>query len=60
MNTCGHNLPLSNKDKGRLLLISQAWLKLANKISRLAGQRNATGRLVRETFKENRPRNAVL
>ncbi|HYQ06980.1 MAG TPA: hypothetical protein VER26_08365 [Xanthobacteraceae bacterium] len=45
----------NNTDKGRLLLISEAWLNLAEKIARLAGQRDATERLVREMFSEYRP-----
>jgi hypothetical protein len=45
----------NNTDKGRLLLISEAWLNLAEKIARLARQRDATERLVREMFSEYRP-----
>ncbi len=44
----------NNNDKGRLLLISEAWLNLADKVSRLAGRRHATERLFRETFSEDR------
>jgi hypothetical protein len=36
------------KDKGRLLLISEAWLELADKISRMARTRSTTEGLVRE------------
>jgi MoxR-like ATPase len=45
----------NNTDKGRLLLISEAWLNLSDKIARLAGRRDATERLVREMFGEHRP-----
>jgi hypothetical protein len=45
----------SNQDKGRLLLISEAWLNLADKVSRLAGRRKTTERLVREMFREAKP-----
>lgn len=45
----------NNTDKSRLLLISEAWLNLAEKIARLAGRRDATERLVREMFSEYRP-----
>ena len=45
----------SNDDKRRLLAISEAWLSLADKLSRLAGRRKATERLFRQIFGENRP-----
>jgi hypothetical protein len=41
-------------DKRRLLVMSQAWLYLADKLSRLAGRQKTTERLVREV-RENRP-----
>jgi hypothetical protein len=44
----------NNQDKSRLLLISEAWLTLADKVSRLAGRRNTTERLVRQMFSEHR------
>jgi hypothetical protein len=44
------------KDKGRLLIMSEAWLNLADKVSRSAGRRKAAERLVREVFGENRPK----
>jgi hypothetical protein len=42
----------NNDDKGRLLAISEAWLNLADKLSRLAKRRKATERLGREVFSE--------
>jgi hypothetical protein len=45
----------NNQDKGRLLVMSEAWLNLANKVSRLAGRRKTTERLVREILGEGRP-----
>ena len=45
----------NNQDKSRLLLISEAWLNLADKVSRLAGPRKTTERLVREMFREAKP-----
>ena len=45
----------NNHDRTRLLVISQAWLKLADKLSRLAGRRKTTERLFRQTLGENRP-----
>ncbi len=43
----------NNTEKGRLLLISEAWLNLAEKVSRVAGRRHATER-IREIFSEGR------
>ena len=43
----------SNDDTRRLLLMSEAWLHLADKASRLAGQLETTERLIREAFSEN-------
>jgi hypothetical protein len=45
----------NDDDKRRLLVISEAWLNLADKLSRLAGRGKATERLFREIFGENRP-----
>jgi hypothetical protein len=42
----------NNDDKGCLLLISQAWLDLADKVSRLTGRRKATEQLVRQELFE--------
>src|SRR5262249_18447690 len=40
----------NDHDKKRLLVISEAWLNLADKLSRMAGRRQATERLFREIF----------
>jgi hypothetical protein len=45
----------NDHDKKRLLVISEAWLNLADKLSRLAGRRKATERLFCEIFSEDRP-----
>jgi hypothetical protein len=45
----------NNQDKGRLLAMSEAWLNLADKVSRLARWRRVTERLVQEAFRESRP-----
>jgi len=45
----------NDHDKKRLLAISEAWLNLADKLSRMAGRRKATERLFRQIFGENRP-----
>jgi len=44
----------NNADKARLLLISESWLNLADKLARLAGRRNTTERLVQQMFSEHR------
>jgi hypothetical protein len=46
----------SNDDTRRLLLMSEAWLHLADKASRLAGQLETTERLIRGAFSENSSR----
>lgn len=43
----------SNDGKRRLLFISEAWLNLADKVARSAGQRKSTQRLVREVLFED-------
>ena len=45
----------NDHDKKRLLVISEAWLNLADKLSRMAGRRQVTERLFREIFSEDRP-----
>lgn len=45
---------VNNADKACLLLISESWLNLADKIARLAGRRNTTERLVRQMFSERK------
>jgi len=45
----------SRVDKTRLVLMSEAWLHLANKISVLAPRRKPADRLVREVVGEERP-----
>jgi hypothetical protein len=44
----------NNADKARLLLISEPWLNLADKIARLAGRHKTTERLVQQMFSEHR------
>ena len=43
----------NNQDKSRLLLMSEAWLNLADKVSRFAGRQKATERVVGHTFRED-------
>jgi hypothetical protein len=45
----------NSHDRTRLLAISQAWLKLADKLSRLAQRRKTTERLFHQILAENRP-----
>jgi hypothetical protein len=45
----------SNHDKRRLLVISEAWLNLADKLARMAGRRKATEQLFRQIFSDGRP-----
>jgi hypothetical protein len=44
----------NNADKARLLLISESWLNLADKLARLARRRTTTEHLVRQMFSEHR------
>jgi hypothetical protein len=43
-----------NDRKRRLLLMAEAWLALAEKVSRLAGRPQTTERMFREIFGEGR------
>ena len=45
----------NDHDKKRLLVIAEAWLNLADKLSRMAGRRQAPERFFREIFSEDRP-----
>jgi hypothetical protein len=45
----------NSHDKNRLLAISEAWLKLADKLSRLTQRRKTTERLFRQILGEDRP-----
>ena len=43
-----------NDKKRRLLLMAEAWLNLAEKVSRLAGRRQTTERMFREIFRDDK------
>jgi hypothetical protein len=45
----------NSHDRTRLLTILEAWLKLADKLARLAQRRKTTERLFRQILGENRP-----
>ena len=43
-----------NDKKRRLLLMAEAWLNLAEKVSRLAGRPQTTERMFREIFRDDK------